>query len=710
MQSRPLTSLQFSPKKASQDTTAGPTSQQHSSGNDNSRSKALIRRLCASCSSIIILQIHTGKTFYFEEPLVQGGCNLCDFFRALYANHIERDFRYTANPPNTELRKTTPMHTIKIEILSLKNVEEHTGLCSPVTVVETSIIDTWYGNKFNEKLYFRDLQSVDECTPERHAVLKPRSGGIELKHAMLSMWADLTLARSWVQECIAHHPACGPVVPAGIPSVLHPSTKFIDLHLNCLVELESIVGVPIEYVALSYVWGRDYHLLTTSITLEVFKRRLPIADFDAPNKLPKTIQDAILVTRALGYRFLWSDALCIVQDSPADIGIQLAQMDRIYGLAVTTITARGSLSSDGGIPGISLPRNQIKDVNPEVAINNGLSIGHWKELSDIEEEYEEGHGDFADKKSYIWRGWTFQEQILSTRSLELNPKRMMFWCGQKMSNPETGYPAAATSDMRNPHHFRHTVRQFRRTQLNPSAHPPDEVMSADMLVSRWHTMRENYSKRSFTYPTDRRNGILGTATMLRNILGGIDSGGHHRNGLHEELLWYWDAEPGGSQPTKVKFLRDPAPDGLFPSWSWLSLWPLRWPALGKPFPGVSVHISGNSDFEHNSSLVIEGPLLQLRLIDDPDGKKEQKFCYKDGTLANIKLRLDSPLPTGVDVVCVPLAKTIFDMWWEQGMLLLRFVGPHYVRIGVGSISEYKDEELMKRINSGEAERNVIICQ
>jgi hypothetical protein len=33
---------------------------------------------------------------------------------------------------------------------------------------------------------------------------------------------------------------------------------------------------------------------------------------------PQTLKDAVYVTRRLGIRYLWIDALCIIQDSPED--------------------------------------------------------------------------------------------------------------------------------------------------------------------------------------------------------------------------------------------------------------------------------------------------------------------------------------------------------------------------------------------------------
>lgn len=45
--------------------------------------------------------------------------------------------------------------------------------------------------------------------------------------------------------------------------------------------------------------------------------------------LPKTIQDAISVTRRLVFDYLWVDALCIIQDSKEDLNHDKARMNLV---------------------------------------------------------------------------------------------------------------------------------------------------------------------------------------------------------------------------------------------------------------------------------------------------------------------------------------------------------------------------------------------
>jgi hypothetical protein len=58
-----------------------------------------------------------------------------------------------------------------------------------------------------------------------------------------------------------------------------------------------------KYIALSYVWGTNQTYVLTRATLPQMMNRLVL------DMLPKTIIDAIEVTRRLEFDFIWIDAL-----------------------------------------------------------------------------------------------------------------------------------------------------------------------------------------------------------------------------------------------------------------------------------------------------------------------------------------------------------------------------------------------------------------
>ncbi|PVH93280.1 hypothetical protein DM02DRAFT_465989, partial [Periconia macrospinosa] len=104
-----------------------------------------------------------------------------------------------------------------------------------------------------------------------------------------------------------------------------------------------------SYVALSYVWGNQPGNVRASKT-----HMKNTADgesyLEIPGEgVPQTVRDAISVTKMLGERFLWVDALCIVQDDWEELRETIGAMDVIYAAATLTIVAASGTDSSSGL-------------------------------------------------------------------------------------------------------------------------------------------------------------------------------------------------------------------------------------------------------------------------------------------------------------------------------------------------------------------------
>jgi len=100
-----------------------------------------------------------------------------------------------------------------------------------------------------------------------------------------------------------------------------------------------------DYLVLTYYWGDapDHHRLTTQTLHRYFS--LPgIRD----SELPRTIVDAVHITRRLGFRYLWVDSLCIIQDDNLNWQKESSTMSEVYSNAYCTISATGSANSSEG--------------------------------------------------------------------------------------------------------------------------------------------------------------------------------------------------------------------------------------------------------------------------------------------------------------------------------------------------------------------------
>src|SRR4051812_2260579 len=69
------------------------------------------------------------------------------------------------------------------------------------------------------------------------------------------------------------------------------------------------------------------------------------------SSLPKTIKDAILVARHLGVNLLWVDSLCIVQDDPQELDLEISSMSAYYRNSLVTISAAAAESCAKGFLG-----------------------------------------------------------------------------------------------------------------------------------------------------------------------------------------------------------------------------------------------------------------------------------------------------------------------------------------------------------------------
>ncbi|KAK4100523.1 heterokaryon incompatibility, partial [Parathielavia hyrcaniae] len=66
------------------------------------------------------------------------------------------------------------------------------------------------------------------------------------------------------------------------------------------------------------------------------------------NGLSAAISDAIQVTKALGYNYLWVDRYCIDQSDPQEMHSQINQMDLIYSMSEVTLVAAAGTDETAG--------------------------------------------------------------------------------------------------------------------------------------------------------------------------------------------------------------------------------------------------------------------------------------------------------------------------------------------------------------------------
>ncbi|PTD02123.1 hypothetical protein HYE67_000224 [Fusarium culmorum] len=144
------------------------------------------------------------------------------------------------------------------------------------------------------------------------------------------------------------------------------------------------------------------------------------------DQLPKTIQDAILVTRSLGVRYLWVDALCILQsEGPDDVkhredwSYEAARFGKYYENALLTIAATGVSSSDQGL---FLPRPLLRLEPKSLTFRSGTPLSYTVRPFTASWLSETLCGPLSK------RGWALQERLLSRRVLHFAENMILWEC------------------------------------------------------------------------------------------------------------------------------------------------------------------------------------------------------------------------------------------------------------------------------------------
>lgn len=207
---------------------------------------------------------------------------------------------------------------------------------------------------------------------------------------------DYGIIRNWMQHCQSKHKdKCAVQVPRR-PS----SMKLIDCSSRKLVKASD----HDLYLALSYVWGQG---TMGESTWDPQSEVLPV-------DLPKTVEDAIIVTKALDFKYLWVDKYCINQSDPKELEDQLKQMDLIYLNAELTIVGGSGHSSRAGLPGVS---------SVERLPQPSARLGKHMVVSLMEDPWY-----LTRNSAWMSRGWTFQEGLFSRRLLIFLEDQVYFEC------------------------------------------------------------------------------------------------------------------------------------------------------------------------------------------------------------------------------------------------------------------------------------------
>ncbi|RYP31929.1 hypothetical protein DL767_005470 [Monosporascus sp. MG133] len=331
--------------------------------------------------------------------------------------------------------------------------------------------------------------------------------------------ANWSIAKTWLDTCRESHPDCFTAAAAELP------TRVIDVGVlgssrgPRLVETQRRSGE--EYAALTHCWGGKINPMLTTQTLGTFLDSLPYAE------LPANFRDAITITKRLGLRYVWIDALCILQDSKHDWEIESQRMGPVYRDAAVTISASASTGSTDGILKRAEGTPEPEPVSLRVSADEGAQqevVVAMKDLNEEDLNLLDISGPLAS------RGWTFQEAVLSLRLLHYG-KRQIYWqCRQ-------GYQAAdgTPPGLKYPESSQYPVFS---TLLSSDRGAVPDSFDVNHLLRDYYDMVVAFSYRKFTYDSDKFPALSGLAQRIHKVLGGEYLAGLWSADFNRGLLWY----------------------------------------------------------------------------------------------------------------------------------------------------------------------------
>lgn len=352
-----------------------------------------------------------------------------------------------------------------------------------------------------------------------------------------------TTAPLWLDNCSKSHDICRRALPSN-NQLYNVPTRLIDVGLEgqntirLIHTKDELVDDPhTPYLILSYCWGKGNDpAKTTRDNLDQRKREIVVSS------LPRSVSDAIKVSRAMGMRYLWIDAICIVQPNNDgyydDWSIEAAKMESYYSNALCCISALCAKdSSDGFIQ----QRNAARYPWTE-----NECISHGESSFTIWHPYDIATPDL-ENTPLMFRKWVLQERILSTRRLHWTTVGLMWEC--------SGGLYRENEPLRN-------LRQ--RPQVMPGASRDaftSQIMNLpkeEALGFAWFVLLGLYSEMSLTVASDCLAAIHGIASRLSLQHDEEYFGGIFKSYCGQSLAW-------SSKHSQNCFVQG------FPSWSWASI-------------------------------------------------------------------------------------------------------------------------------------------
>lgn len=311
-----------------------------------------------------------------------------------------------------------------------------------------------------------------------------------------------------------------------------------------LVLLEDTRGITAPYLALSHCWGGTIPYRT------LMSNKVELCEGIEFSQLSKNFQDAVEVSRWLGFRYIWIDSFCIVQDDPRDWLKQSSEMATIYSGAILTISAARSANF---IEGFLSSRHSDHLLPFSYKLPTGFGV-YARRTADLEARHavlgERAVIGLPGSSPLFERGWAFQERLLSPRVLHFTRSELIFEClqGPRCECGANGLP-------------------YRALKAHGGLKLDDAGNRNLSIHKQWCRLVEQFTRRRLANPLDIL--LPAFSAIARVQHGGSYLAGLRSDRLLVDLLWFSEIYPD----TKMGTPFEPSRPGIYtaPSFSWASI-------------------------------------------------------------------------------------------------------------------------------------------
>ena len=388
-----------------------------------------------------------------------------------------------------------------------------------------------------------------------------------------------------------------------------------------------------EWATLSHCWGNSVTTKLTGKTLaEKVSHGISVAD------LSQNFQDAVVVTRLLGLRYIWIDSLCIIQDSVEDWLEESAKMADIYKNSTITIAATNTGESTTGF---------LRDRRS--AIRCTLKKKNWVKIPVIIRPRIAWYGFAEITGPLTHRAWVLQERLLSPRILHFGGQQIMWQCRTRSlaegfcdtdNPPVEGIPGAIESTLRkelleSPHPVSPKASMEMRTQATQATVPETLYPLPSSIYGQWYHIVQVYAHLRLTRSADKLPAIAGIAQQVHLRTGDTYLAGLWKSDIKRGLLWVYLPPSAMTRPSTPRA----------PSWSWAAL-DISTDASTAPDPadfGFETALSlANISYEHEVTLEGFSPdLTEHGCLGSSEGS-----IYLRGLYCRVTLAADSGISLG----------------------------------------------------------------